>query len=90
MVLSNRLRRQPDYQLEMLDNELLLFHPTKEKILYCNETAALIWQLCDGQRTVEEISSLLSAAYPEAADGMADEVKATLDEFLRHGAIKPV
>ena len=87
MVLSDKPRRQPDYRLEIIDNELLLFHPTHEKILYCNETASLIWQLCDGQRTVQEIADLLSAAYPEAADTIAGEIKATLDDFLRHSAI---
>ena len=88
MVPSDKPRRQPDYRLEMIDNELLLFHPTHEKILYCNETASLIWQLCDGRRTIQEITDLLSAAYPEAADVITGEVKATLDEFLRHRAIR--
>jgi hypothetical protein len=87
MVLSDKPRRQPDYRLEMIDNELLLFHPTHEKILYCNETASLIWQLCDGRRTVQEITDLLSAAYPEAADVITGEVQATLDAFLAHHAI---
>jgi len=88
MVLADKPRRQPDYRLEMIDNELLLFHPTHEKILYCNETASLIWQLCDGQRTVQEITDLLSAAYPEAADVIAGEVQTTLEAFLRHRAIR--
>jgi hypothetical protein len=88
VVLSDKPRRQPDFQLELIENELLLFHPTHEKILYCNETASLIWQLCDGRRTVQEITDLLSAAYPEAAEVIAGEVQATLETFLRHRAIR--
>jgi hypothetical protein len=72
----------------MIDNELLLFHPAQAKILYCNETASLIWQLCDGQRTPQEITHLLAAAFPEAADTIADDVEATLRQFLQHGAIE--
>jgi len=72
----------------MIDNELLLFHPAQAKILYCNETASLIWQLCDGQRTPQEITHLLVAAFPEAAEEIADDVEATLGQFLQHGAIE--
>ena len=81
-------RREPGYRLETIDNELLLFHPAQAEILYCNETASLIWQLCDGQRTPQEITHLLAAAFPEAADTIADDVKATLRQFLQHGAIE--
>lgn len=88
MSLLNRPRRKPGYRLEMIDNELLLFHPAEAKIMYCNETASLIWQLCDGQHTPQEITDLLAAAFPEAADSMADDVEATLGQFLQHGAIE--
>jgi hypothetical protein len=85
---SKKPRRQPDYRLEVIDNELLLFHPARTQMLYCNETASMIWQLCDGQRTPQEIITLLSEAFPEAVDTMADDVKATLKQFSRHGAIE--
>ncbi len=72
----------------MIDDELLLFHPGEGAILYCNPTASLIWQLCDGQHTVQEIAALLGAAFPEAAEAIAADVEATLQQFLRHGAIE--
>lgn len=84
----NKPQRKPDYRLEAMGNELLLFHPEQGTVLYCNETAALIWQLCDGQRTVEEIVALLAEAYPEAADAIAGDVAATLREFEEHGAVE--
>jgi hypothetical protein len=88
MSMSKKPRRQPDYRLEMIDNELLLFHPAQAKMLYCNETASMIWQLCDGQRTPQEITALLATAFPEAADRIADDVAATLQQFLQQGAIE--
>ena len=88
MYSSKRPRQKPDYRLEMIDDELLLYHPGKTKILYCSQTASLIWHLCDGQRTGQEIVALLSAAFPEAAETVAADVEATLREFLRHGAIE--
>ena len=84
----NKPRRKPDYRLEAIDNELLLYHPIETKILYCNETASLIWQLCDGQRTPQEITTLLAEAFPEAADTIADDVESTLQQFSQHGAVE--
>ena len=88
--MSTKPRRMPDYRLEKMDDELLLFHPAQTKILYCNDTASLIWQLCDGTRTAQEIVTILSEAYPDAADVIARDVDATLKQFLDHGAIEYV
>ncbi len=77
----------PEYQLEELDNELLLYHPAETKTVYMNETASLVWQLCDGGRSVDEIVDLLQESYPEAGDGLRDDVQRTLDVFAQHGAI---
>jgi len=88
MPESNKPRRKPDYRLEAIDNELLLYHPAQTKILYCNETASLIWQLCDGQHTPQEITALLAAAFPDAAGAIAHDVTATLQQFAQHDAIE--
>ncbi len=88
MPESTKPRRKPDYRLEVIDNELLLFHPAETKILYCNESASLIWQLCDGQRTPQEITALLAAAFPEETEAIVDDVQSTLRQFSQHGAIE--
>lgn len=88
MLQPNRPRRKPDYRLEMIDNELLLFHPAKTIILYCNQTASMIWQLCDGQHTAQDIAALLTAAYPESADEITRDVETSLQQFLQHDAIE--
>ncbi len=87
MDLTAKPRARPDYRLEKLDDELLLYHPSRTTIMYCNVTASLIWQLCDGQRTGQEIADLLSMAYEQPAAEMAAAVADTLAQFCRHGAI---
>ena len=88
MDLNRRLRRKTDYRLEAMDGELLLYHPGETKALYCNQTASLVWQLCDGARTAAEIIALLAEAYPEARDEIATQVQETLQEFQAHGVIE--
>ena len=86
----DRPKRKADYKLEEVDGELLLYHPGSTKILYCNETASLIWQLCDGTRSGEEIKVTLRETFPEAADSIAGDVEETLKKFLEHDALKLV
>ncbi len=76
-----------EFTLEELDNELLLYHPAKTTTVYMNQTASIIWRLCDGERTVNEIISLIKDSYPEAGSGVEQDVEATLKMFSDHGAI---
>jgi hypothetical protein len=85
---ENIPKRKDDYRLEQLDDELLLYHPSDTKILYLNQSASLVWGLCDGEHSVAEIVHLLSEAYPEAAEGIPGDVQTTLEQFLESGCIE--
>jgi len=82
--------RNQDYRLEKMDEELLLFNPNTTNILYLNQTASLIWQLCDGQSNVQEMISLLKDSFPEAGENIQQDVLETITLFKNHGAISLV
>ena len=88
MDLSCKPCQKADYRLEKIDDELLLYHPSHTTIMYCNPSASLIWQLCDGERTVEEIVSLLSTAYQQPREEISAEVTTTLQQFYQYRAIE--
>lgn len=77
----------PEYQMELLDGEVVLFHQSGLKIMHSNRTGALIWQLCDGKRTVAEIVHLLSGVYPDSAEQIQTDVPDLLTTLTAHGAI---
>jgi len=79
-------RRVPEFHLEQLDDELLLYHPGLTKAIHLNPTASLIWQLCDGVRSSNEIAVMLSEVYGADADIGAD-VDATLDRLVAEGVL---
>lgn len=76
-----------EFSLEEIDDELLLYHPAKTKAVYLNETAALVWQLCDSKRSVAEIVSLLKENYPES-DTIQEDVEQTLQQLTDNGAVE--
>ncbi len=81
-------KQKPDYHLEQIDDEMILYHLNKQRILYCNETASLIWHLSTGERSVREIVTLFSEAYPESVKTIQSDVEDTLAQFLDLGCIE--
>ncbi len=67
------------FHVEALDGEVVLLNPERNLVIHGNQTGALVWQLCDGKRSVEEIVEILGAAYPEARE----EIQADIPEMIR-------
>jgi hypothetical protein len=88
MELDRVPTREAGFRLEMLDGEALLFDPAQRRLVHCNETAALVWRLCDGERTVAEIIALLTEAYPEQATAIPQDVQSVLAQLLDADAIR--
>ena len=84
------LRPVADYKLAVFDDEMLLYSRDKTQAVFLNATAALIWRLCDGQRSVATIRSLLQDAYPEAADEVAQDLQAALQHLLASAVLAHV
>lgn len=80
-------RANTEFSLEEIDDELLLYHPAKTKAVYLNETAALVWQLCNNERSVAEIVSLLEENYPES-ETIRSDVEHTLQQLADNGAVE--
>lgn len=88
MTVSDRkVIRKPEFRLEKMDNELLLFNPYTTNVIYLNETASIIWQLCDGKLSIDEITRLLIDAYPESSDTIEKDVGETIKFFINNETV---
>ena len=70
------------YVLERIDGEITVYHPTLTTSVYLNETGAVIWELCDGTRTVADIIELLSEKYPESSNEVERDVKVLISQLI--------
>ena len=88
-MTSGRIPRQvSQFRLEQLDDDLLLYYPGLTKTVHLNETASLIWQLCDGTRSIEDIATVLREAFPDTAAQISVDVDTTLARLAGAGAIE--
>jgi hypothetical protein len=57
------------------------------KAIHLNETATVIWKLCDGSRTVQEIIDLLKKEYPGSELAVATDVREAIELLVSEGAL---
>lgn len=75
MDIDKVIHINDDYFIERFDGEITVYHPTLTTSVYLNETGALIWELCDGKRSVADIISVLTEIYPESDEQIESDVK---------------
>ena len=81
-------RQNPGFMLELFDDEVLLYHQVKTQAVYLNKSAAVIWALCNGEHSVQDIEDLLREQYPEAADALPEHIRQSLEQFMDMGALE--
>lgn len=93
--LTRRLHRVSGYWIDTAgcpgSGNILLRHTAKGIDLRVNHPAALVWSLCDGQRTLDDIVSLLGGAYATDAYSVRAirvDVEQAVQTLLRQGALQ--
>ena len=70
-----------DVSLQRVGQEAILHDRRNGRAHVINESAAQIWELCDGQRTVDEIVSAFAAAYELPTADVRADVQHILAKF---------
>ena len=82
------LSRRAEVEAHALpDQSLLLYEKSSGSALPVNESGALIWKLCDGTRTVEEIVESLAGLYDAPRSQIDRDAREFLAELMRHGLL---
>lgn len=76
-----------DFQVELIDEETLLYQHQLKRVVYLNESAALVWHLCDGRRSVADIIELLVNSYPDTEDAVRADVIEAIDNLVLEDAL---
>jgi len=76
--------------VEEMEGENLLYRLGGHKAIHLNDTATVIWKLCDGSRTVQDIIDLLTQEYPGAEAAVAADVREAVELLVSEGALLEV
>lgn len=69
-----------------VDDGLVVYHAATDRVHYLNPTAAVVFELCTGEHTEEEIEALVGEAWG-LPDAPHDEVQACLAQLRAEGVV---
>lgn len=76
--MSQAPKPTPDMEIIASDEGFVVHDADRNVIHYLNQTAAVVLSLCDGERTVDEIASLLQRQFGLAEPPRADVAAAVV------------
>ena len=82
-----RPTRTDGLEVNEVADGLVVYQAAPEQVHYLNNTAAVVFELCDGTRTVAEITDLVGQTFG-LAEGPAAEVEACVTELLAKGVVR--
>lgn len=82
---NNPVSRKDNIVTQELDGEVLIYDLAKNKAFCLNETSALVWEMCDGNKSVSEISEGVSKKLNSPAN--EDLVWLAIDQLKKENLI---
>ncbi len=77
-----------DVSLQRVGDEAILHDRRNGRAHVINESAARVWELCDGRATLDEIVSAFAASYQLAATDVRDDVAYIVAKFRELGVLE--
>jgi Coenzyme PQQ synthesis protein D (PqqD) len=81
-------RKVDDLEIRAVGEEVLVHHISAQKVHILNRTAGRILELCDGQRTPEDIVESICAATSADRATVGRDVDGILAEFAKLGLMQ--
>jgi hypothetical protein len=86
---TTRPFRKPGITVKDIGGETLLYSGEQEAIHILNPTAQVIWELCDGEHTVEDMEQAIRANFSVAIEhDVTGDIRRTLEVFADKGLLK--
>ena len=85
---SDRFEKALDLEVNSVPDGYVVYQGKRDHVHYLNSVASVIFELCDGDHTLDDIGGILQAAY-ELDHVPAEDVKASLERLFEEGLIVP-
>lgn len=79
--------RAPGLEVHEVDDGIVVYQPAADRVHYLNQSAAVVFELCTGENSEDEIADLVRSAW-DLAEPPRDEVLAGLARLREEGVVK--
>ncbi len=80
-------RKAADLEIRTVGEEVLVHHPSTQKVHILNRTAGQILEMCNGETSEESIVSTICAETGADKEAVTRDVAAMVAEFLKLGLV---
>ena len=87
MTLDQYPTKAFGFFIEEMDDESVIYRLGAHKAIHLNPTAAAIWKMSDGTRTVRDLIEFFKAEYPDAPADIASDVQDAVRILEQQGAL---
>ncbi len=87
-MTASRYQQKPGVHVRQMDDQAFLADPDTDVLFHLNPVGSAVWRLLDQPTSMEEVTSLLTEAFPEAENGrITADVSALFEQLLLSGLI---
>jgi hypothetical protein len=86
-MLSDRPQVEPGLEVNEVRDGLTVFDSVADRIHYLNQTAAIVFTLCDGRRSVSDMAAFLAEAF-KLEEPPLNEVQECVGQLVCLGLIR--
>jgi PqqD family protein of HPr-rel-A system len=80
-------QQHPAMDTSYLDNEAVVFDERSAVVHRLNPSATLVWTMCDGETSIEQMLAELAEAFGLPPEAFAADVRTALDSFWDEGML---
>jgi len=80
----------PRVRFRRMFDEAVVIHQEKAEALVLNETGTTFLELCDGQRSVEQIIRLMADQYDTSGEELRNDIRQFIEDLSSGGIISRV
>ncbi|MEN8217346.1 MAG: PqqD family protein [Pseudomonadota bacterium] len=81
--------KRTDVRATEVENELMLHDSAAQKVYVLNPTAALVWSLCDGEHTIEQMVTAVETQFGKTGQeaNITQDVQQTVNWLNDYGLL---
>lgn len=79
--------RRDEASAVQLDDNVALYDEVGQLLILLNVSAAVVWELCDGSTTVDEMVRQLAAAHPDDVGVIGEDIRQTVRKLADLGLV---
>lgn len=83
---SSRLTRAAGLEIYETEDGFVVFHPATDRVHHLNQTASVVFELCNGSTEIAELPELVAQLF-SLAEPPREAVESVLQELVAEGVL---